>query len=726
MMAKALRIRFAVATLVLALLMFGPLAIAGWLLWVMAETGERQVLAEVLGDHFSLIVMVLGLTFAVGCMGLHALFRSYMGRALALGEKVQLMLDANPGMRLVEEGPREFRAIARAANALAGQRDRLRCDVETQIASARKSIESERNRLAALMGELTQSVVVCNLDGRILLYNSRARQQFRALSDAPQAADGGELIGLGRSIYAIFDRSVVMHAMDTVAQRMRRGSGQAVASFVTTCGSGQLLRVQMSPVLSGAEEGDSARTMTGFILLLSDVTREFERESRRDRMLHSLTEGNRASLANVRAAAETLEFPDLDDDLRHRLHAVIRDEVAGMSTRLDETSGAFADAVRGRWPLEDMHGIDFVDVARQRVTQRLGVQVKAEDVDADAWITIDSYSLLQAVVYLGHRLVDAFDVRELRLRLLSAGRFAHLDLIWSGHAASNETLMPWELEPMVVGAESSPLTVRDVIDRHGGEIWLERDKTAHCMFFRMLLPAAAAQEPSTQTTGLLYAESRPEYYDFDIFSWSEMSRALDDHPLSELSYTVFDTETTGLDPSGGDEIIQIGATRIVNGKLLRRESFEQLVDPRRTMRPESIAIHGIQPEMLVGQPGIAGVLPAFHAFAAETVLVAHNAAFDMRFLQLKEALTGLRFDQPVLDTLLLSALLHPNQESHRLEAIAERLGVAIVGRHTALGDALVTAEVFIKMIPLLAERGIHTLGQVREASEQTYYARVRY
>ena len=98
----------------------------------------------------------------------------------------------------------------------------------------------------------------------------------------------------------------------------------------------------------------------------------------------------------------------------------------------------------------------------------------------------------------------------------------------------------------------------------------------------------------------------------------------------------------------------------------------------------------------------------------------------MRFLQLKEQATGIRFDLPVLDTLLLSAVLHPNQESHRLEAIAERLGVIIVGRHTALGDAFVTGEVFLKMVPLLAEMGIHTLGQAREAAEKTYYARVQY
>ena len=98
----------------------------------------------------------------------------------------------------------------------------------------------------------------------------------------------------------------------------------------------------------------------------------------------------------------------------------------------------------------------------------------------------------------------------------------------------------------------------------------------------------------------------------------------------------------------------------------------------------------------------------------------------MRFLQLKQNALNLSFDQPVLDTLLLSAALHPNQASHRLEAIAERLGVSVIGRHTALGDAMVTGEIFLKMLPLLEGIGIHTLRQAREASERTYHARLKY
>ncbi|MGE5490839.1 MAG: PolC-type DNA polymerase III, partial [Actinomycetota bacterium] len=271
--------------------------------------------------------------------------------------------------------------------------------------------------------------------------------------------------------------------------------------------------------------------------------------------------------------------------------------------------------------------------------------------------------------------------------------------------------------------ENMPLTLREVVDRHGGEVWYQREKAAHRAFFRFVLPVAmpGLEQVEQEDRG----GGRPEYYDFDLFSYQESTIDLD-RKLTDLAYTVFDTETTGLEPSSGDEIIQIGAARIVNSRLLRQEIFNQLVDPQRPLRPETIPIHGITEDMVRGQPTIDVVLPAFHEFCADTVLIAHNAAFDMRFLQLKEEMTGIRFGQPVLDTLLLSAVVHPHQESHRLDAIAERLGIVIESRHNALDDAVATAEVFLKLLPLLADMGITTLRQALEASEQTYYARIKY
>jgi DNA polymerase-3 subunit epsilon len=273
--------------------------------------------------------------------------------------------------------------------------------------------------------------------------------------------------------------------------------------------------------------------------------------------------------------------------------------------------------------------------------------------------------------------------------------------------------------------EFPPLSLREVVARHDGEMWFQRDKATHRTSFRLVL-ASAVPAGSSAAEVLPVVEARPAYYDFDLFRHREVSQELEARSLEELAYTAFDTETTGLEPSAGDEIIQIGAVRILNNRLLRDEVFDQLVDPKRAMKAESIAIHGITPDLLRGQPEIAQVLPAFHAFCSETVLVAHNAAFDMRFLEIKEASTGVRFRQPLLDTLMLSAVVHPGQELHRLEVIAERLGVNVVGRHTALGDAMVTGEVLLRLIPLLKAQGIVTLAQALAASQQTQFAQLRY
>ncbi|HJW02039.1 MAG TPA: exonuclease domain-containing protein [Azospira sp.] len=679
--------------------------------------GHQAPLAETVQPLLQERLAAVLAVAAVACALVYSLARevaaAYLLTPLRLAEEVGTLV-SDSAKRLAAQGPAEFQPLVDAVNRLAERRAALETDVQGQVQEARASLAEEKNRLAALMAELHQSVVVCNLDGRILLYNQQARDEL--------GEGESQLLGLGRSLYPLVDRGLVLHALETIAQRRSRGEAPATASFVTTTRGGRLLRVQLAPVLAGG-------AVSGYVLLLDDITAAFEREGRQDAAFHELTEGGRGPLGNVRAAAETLlAYPDMGAEERQRFLAVIRDEACNLSRRLDVAAAELTAAQKARWSLEDMLGADLVGAAQKRIRARTGLLTKVEAVDESVWLKVDSFSLLQALTYLARRLEDEYGVKELRLALSREGPHAHLDLIWSGTVVSNETLALWEMEALNSAGETSPLSLRQVVEGCAGEMWFQRERASHRAFFRFLLPAAEPREAvlATRPAPAEDGAARPEFYDFDIFSWSEGGHDLDDQPLTSLVYTVFDTETTGLAPGGGDEIIQIGAVRLVNGRLLRHECYDQLVDPQRPLSPESVRIHGITAAMLAGQPTIGAVLPAFRQFCADTVLVAHNAAFDLRFLQLKEEVTGVHFDRPVLDTLLLSAVLHPQQESHRLEAIAERLGVAVMGRHTGLGDAMVTAEIFLKMIPLLAEQGIHTLGQAREASERTYYARIRY
>ncbi|MBP9954596.1 MAG: DNA polymerase III subunit epsilon, partial [Ottowia sp.] len=692
---------------------------------VTLDAAGRAQLVQWLLPRSPLLVLVWALGVVLALLGLRRWWLPGVAVLPELAEQTRAVVNAGQPLQLKARTAPDEQRLVDAVNALAAQRDALRGDVAAEVARASASVRLERNRLAALMSELTQSVVVCNRDGRILLYNQRARRQFRVLSDAPQLADGAELIGIGRSIYAVFDKKLVAHALDSIGQRLARGAAQPSAQFVTATRGGQLLRVQVAPVTDtdGGDGAPGTAALGGFVLMLDNITRSFEEETARGQLLHGLTEGSRASLASLQAAVEMLGYDDLEPAMRERFLGVLRDEVRTLAGRVDEVARQSADSLRTRWPLEEMQGAEFLAVAARQVGAQCGVPVTAAPADARLWLKLDSFSMLQALTYLGQRLVDEFAVRALTLRLAAQGTRAQLDLVWTGHAMSTETVMSWEMDAMRIGAETHPLSVRDVVERHDAEMWFERDRAAHQAFFRFLLPLAGSGDEGAPAERI---ESRPEFFDFDLFAQADTDTALDERPLGDLVYTVFDTETTGLNPSGGDEIIQIGAARVVNGRLLRQESFEQLVDPGRDIPKAGIAIHGITPDMVVGQPRIDEVFPAFHQFAQDTVLVAHNAAFDMKFLQAPARRTGLRLQQPVLDTLLLSAVVHPHQESHRLEAIAERFGITVLGRHTALGDALVTAEVLLKLIPLLRDMGIVTLGQARAAAQQSYYARLKY
>ncbi|KUF10310.1 3'-5' exonuclease [Pseudoponticoccus marisrubri] len=206
--------------------------------------------------------------------------------------------------------------------------------------------------------------------------------------------------------------------------------------------------------------------------------------------------------------------------------------------------------------------------------------------------------------------------------------------------------------------------------------------------------------------------ARPLVYEFDLFD-RDAEAAVEDMPLSRMIYTVFDTETTGLLPHK-DEIVQIGAVRVVHGRIVEGEALDMLVDPGRPIPPASTRVHKVSDAMVAGKPDIAEAGRVFHRFSRDSVIVAHNAPFDMAFLHRHKGRIGVDWDNPILDTVLLSAVVFGASETHTLDALCDRLGVTIPERlrHTALGDAQATAEVLVRLLPMLEARGLTTFGAV--------------
>ena len=212
---------------------------------------------------------------------------------------------------------------------------------------------------------------------------------------------------------------------------------------------------------------------------------------------------------------------------------------------------------------------------------------------------------------------------------------------------------------------------------------------------------------------------RPLIYDFDATQHYETEKAIEQQLLKDLSFVVFDTETTGLMPNK-DEIVQIGAVRVVNGRIIPGETVDQLVNPGRPIPAASTGVHRITDDMVADAPDPVTATSDFYVFAKDAVIVAHNAPFDMAFLQRYGHMSGHVWDHPILDTVLLSAVVFGAEQEHTLDALCARLDIEIPEslRHTALGDAQATAEALCKLLPILTSRGFDTFGKVVEQTRK--------
>lgn len=188
--------------------------------------------------------------------------------------------------------------------------------------------------------------------------------------------------------------------------------------------------------------------------------------------------------------------------------------------------------------------------------------------------------------------------------------------------------------------------------------------------------------------------------------------------LEVLPAVSLDTETTGLDVRR-DRLLSVGAVHLHGPRLFPAEVFDRLVNPDQRIPPGSTAIHSITDSMVAEAPAYAATAADLIRFCGDRVWVGHNIGFDAAILRREAKLAGIAWHEPViLDTLRLYAALYPRAPDVELDAVAGALGVDVIGRHTALGDALVTAEVYRRLLPLLAEAGVRTLGDALAFAER--------
>ena len=189
-------------------------------------------------------------------------------------------------------------------------------------------------------------------------------------------------------------------------------------------------------------------------------------------------------------------------------------------------------------------------------------------------------------------------------------------------------------------------------------------------------------------------------------------------PLLSLNAIAFDSETTGLDTSQA-RMIQIGAVRIVHGEVDESHTFQAMINPGEPIPPVSQAIHGISDDDVADAADFTAVVQDFDKWRQDSVLIGYASGFDLAMLKRERELAGLDWVAPrCLDVRFLVNLLGPNLPDFSLDTIAGWVGVEIKHRHSALGDAIATAAIFVELIPRLRERGIRTLAEVERACER--------
>ena len=561
-----------------------------------------------------------------------------------------------------------------------------RQDRQTLVHAKEESARSTRHireALEALVQTLDTPVLICDAHQRLLLFNHAAEA---LLSEQTH-------LSLGRSITAILPYDSLKAALDHLTPDQ---PGQSLL----LPGEQHWLSCRLQPL------GDDP----GHILLtLQDSTHVVAQEQQWISELSQLLPALRGHAGSLATASEALSQGTIEAEMQSRLHNAIGEESQALGDKLGQLSRLIESHQLSHTRLEDTWSNDLCHALQGRLKD---ARIQITPIGIPAWVRIDAPSLLPLLEHLLRMIHPHAESNACEIEFLLGNRRVYLDIRWPGAPLSESQLHQWRSRPLF----DEPLSPRisDVLAQHGADIWaLPADTHDDTSGIRLPLPASPkGVEPRRKT------QPRPEFHDFSIAQRPPPTQEQSSLLLGELDLVVFDTETTGLDLKGGDRIISLAGCRILHGRLLADDCFDQKVNPDRPIPAASTAIHGLTDEDVAQAPPIEIVLPRFHRYVGTAVMVAHNAEFDM--LALKLAGTAQAFDQPVLDTLLLSRALDPTLETHGLDALAERFELSFPPgtRHTALGDARVTAELLLALLPRLQARGVNTLGDALAFQQQ--------
>jgi DNA polymerase-3 subunit epsilon len=603
------------------------------------------------------------------------LFDTHVARPI---DKVASAMRARAHADVVQEfaadDARYLGDLAAAASATAATLAQTRGALAESVQRETARLSSDKNKLEQLLADVPPAVLLCTGRHHLVFYNGVAKQ-FLAGSQRPVCLD--------RNVFDYLSEGPIRDAHHRL---LESADPDAVVEFICLSPCGQR-RLAGRMRLAGDNGGDGG----AYVMTLRDVTTEVAAYARRDALLGDVFLQVRPAVSALRRIAAGQSASQIDDQ-------GIRQQIEALDAMLDTLESRFESCRSDGWP---MAPTDARELGSQLRRELQGIGLLLEMEAAEVAVRCNAFDIVSLFAHVATRVNRETSAGEFRLAVSDVGDAADLTLSWSGASVAPDALRTWLDEPVYEGG----VTCQTILRAHGNtlSIGLADDRPA---ISTRLRPIERLRPAETDL-------SRHVVYDFDLLSRMHYDK-ISEARLDALTYVVFDTETTGLLPEQGDEIVQIAAVRIVNGKRVKSEVFNLLVNPGRPIPASATAIHGVSDAMVADAVSVQEAVRQFHRFAEGAVLVAHNAPFDMEFLYRREKEVGLRFLHPILDTVLVSATAFGQAETHTLDALANRLGVHIeeADRHTALGDAIATADVFIKLKDMLAGQGLVRFGDV--------------
>ena len=188
--------------------------------------------------------------------------------------------------------------------------------------------------------------------------------------------------------------------------------------------------------------------------------------------------------------------------------------------------------------------------------------------------------------------------------------------------------------------------------------------------------------------------------------------------LKNQEFIIFDVETTGLSPVGGDRIIEIAALKVKNFRIT--DEFYSFVDPKREIPFSATQVNGITQDMILGAPSSQEVLTRFHSFISHTALVGHNIKFDLSFVCYEFGLISKWFKDGVMiiDTLKIARNILPNLGRYPLWSVAKSLGIEGEQKHRARDDTKLTFQVFTRLVKIMGEKTLEDIGVLPSALDE--------